>query len=81
MGYEGFDCTDITNQLYYLANMRPSIGNRDFRADQSCFPYESQPSKLPILHPFPAIFPHQKLSAAQKAQNCIHHSDSNQDEG
>ena len=32
---------------------------------------------------FPAIFPHHKLSAAQnqKAQNCIHHSNSIQDEG
>ena len=33
--------TDITNQLYNLANMRPSIGNRDFWADQSCFPYKT----------------------------------------
>ena len=23
--------------------MRPSIGNRDFRADQSCFPYTGAP--------------------------------------
>ena len=34
-----YNCsTDITNQLYYLANMWPSISNRDFQADQSCFP-------------------------------------------
>ena len=38
--------TDITNQLYYLANMRPSIGNRDFRADQSCFPYTTEKSHI-----------------------------------
>ena len=33
--------TDIINHLYYLANMWPSIGNPDFWADQSCFPYRT----------------------------------------
>ena len=41
--------TDITNQLYYLANMRPSIGNRDSRADQSCFPYNDGGRKVCAL--------------------------------